>query len=276
MARIRTIKPEFFDDEDLCALSPLHRLCYAGLWCQADKAGRLEDRPKRLKARLLPFDEVDMDVMLTDLVKAGFIIRYVIDGKQYITIKPSSWEKHQRPRNDEPESVLPPVDAATVFVASLGSDESVTPQSLGKERKGKELERKESLPPEADKPPAVLMFPTVGTEAEEWGLTQELVSSWDETFPALDVLGECRKARAWIIANPDRRKTVRGMQKFLLRWLSRATDSFRGAVPERPKLPRPAPKYESDWFEECKRVHGGTCELDRHRHAVRMQSEGAA
>ena len=122
MARIRTIKPEFFDDEDLCALSPLSRLCFIGLWCQADKAGRFEDRPVRLKARIFPFDTIDMDATLTELARAGFIIRYVVDGKHYACIKPASWKKHQRPRNDEPESTLPAADTATVCVASADSD----------------------------------------------------------------------------------------------------------------------------------------------------------
>src|SRR6266540_3778904 len=101
MPRIRTIKPEFFDDETLCALSPFHRICFVGLWCQADKAGRLEDQPRRLKARIFPFDDVNMDSLLTDLAREGFIQRYCVDGRHYAAIKPSSWKKHQRPRNDE-------------------------------------------------------------------------------------------------------------------------------------------------------------------------------
>ena len=51
MARIRTIKPEFFTDEDLGELSPAVRLLFIGMWTEADKAGRLKDKPKTLKAR---------------------------------------------------------------------------------------------------------------------------------------------------------------------------------------------------------------------------------
>lgn len=267
MPRIRTIKPEFFDDEDLCALPAVHRLCFIGLWCQADKAGRFEDRPLRLKARLFPFDDVDMDAVLADLARAGFVARYVVDGKRYACVKPSSWDKHQRPRPDEAESVLPSVDTAD-------SDESVPTQCLGKERKGSGKEGRECALPLADAPPAVLTFPTVGQSGSEWGLMQGLVDSWADTFPALDVLGECRRARAWIDANPDRRKTARGMQKFLLRWLSRATDSFRGAVPERQKRPQREPGY-ADWWEECKALHGGTC-TKQWDHATRIKTAAAS
>lgn len=44
MARIRTIKPEFFTSEDIVSLSPLARLFYVSLWCEADREGRLDWR----------------------------------------------------------------------------------------------------------------------------------------------------------------------------------------------------------------------------------------
>ena len=81
MARIRTIKPEFFCHEQLAELSPIHRLLFIGLWTQADREGRLEDRPKRLKVVLLPYDDCDVDQLLTELGGAGFILRYEIDEK---------------------------------------------------------------------------------------------------------------------------------------------------------------------------------------------------
>ena len=49
MARIRTIKPEFFTSDDICALSPRARLLYIGLWCEADREGRLVWAPRGFK-----------------------------------------------------------------------------------------------------------------------------------------------------------------------------------------------------------------------------------
>lgn len=76
--------------------------------------------------------------------------------------------------------------------------------------------------------PVLLAFPTVGTDGPEWRLRRVQVQEWQQAFPGLDVLAECRKALAWINANTGRRKTVRGMPKFLVAWLTRATD--RGGV----------------------------------------------
>ena len=67
--RIRSLKPDFFIDEDIAELKPLMRLFYQGLWCAADKSGRLEDRPKKLKVQILPYDNIDPEKMLNILAK---------------------------------------------------------------------------------------------------------------------------------------------------------------------------------------------------------------
>jgi len=54
MARIRTIKPEFFTSEDIVSLTPHARLLYIAMWCEADKEGRMTWRPKTLKMRYFP------------------------------------------------------------------------------------------------------------------------------------------------------------------------------------------------------------------------------
>jgi hypothetical protein len=55
VARSRNIKPGFFLNDELAECEPLARILFAGLWCIADREGRLEDRPKRIKAEVLPY-----------------------------------------------------------------------------------------------------------------------------------------------------------------------------------------------------------------------------
>lgn len=102
--RIRSLKPGFFKNEELAELSPWHRLCYEGLWCCADREGRMQDRPKRLKAEIFPYDELNIDLLLWDLSRSGFIVRYVIGSQPLICIP--SFDAHQHPRQDEAVSVL--------------------------------------------------------------------------------------------------------------------------------------------------------------------------
>jgi len=111
MARIRYLKPDFFKDEDLARLPIETRLFFAGMWGLADKAGRLEDRPLRLKVEIYPYDEVNVDECLKQLSKPKsgsgkpFIVRYQVDGQGYIQI--INWFKHQKPHKTEKESTIP-------------------------------------------------------------------------------------------------------------------------------------------------------------------------
>jgi hypothetical protein len=106
MARSRNIKPGFFLNDDLAECDPLARLLFAGLWCIADREGRLEDRPKRIKAEVLPYDNCDVDQLMNQLVKHKFILRYEVDGGQYIQI--INFKKHQNPHVKEAPSIIPP------------------------------------------------------------------------------------------------------------------------------------------------------------------------
>lgn len=106
MARARNIKPGFFRNAELMELDPLARLLFIGLWCLADKAGRLPDRPKHIKFELLTCDACDCDALLQLLHDAGFILRYAVDDVRYIQVV--NFAKHQNPHYKEAESDIPP------------------------------------------------------------------------------------------------------------------------------------------------------------------------
>ncbi len=105
MARARNIKPGFFTNDRLAECTPFARILFAGLWTIADKEGRLEDRPKKIKAAILPYDNVDCSGLLEELFIGAFITRYSIEGCAYIAI--NSWGKHQNPHVKEVDSVIP-------------------------------------------------------------------------------------------------------------------------------------------------------------------------
>lgn len=107
MARTRYLKPGFFQNDRLAELGPWHRLLFAGLWTIADRCGRLEDRPKRIKGELFPYDTVDVDALLADL-SAGpdpFVVRYEADGRRYLALP--KFLSHQKIHANEAPSVIP-------------------------------------------------------------------------------------------------------------------------------------------------------------------------
>ena len=105
MARSRNIKPGFFTNDSLADLPALTRLLFVGLWTIADRDGRVEDRPKKIKAETMPYDDFNSDDALSDLQKAGFIVRYESGGINVIQVV--NWDKHQNPHVKEQPSMLP-------------------------------------------------------------------------------------------------------------------------------------------------------------------------
>ncbi len=104
MSRIRSIKPELPLDEDLAELSFAARYLFINLFCHADRNGRLEDRPKKIKAQILPWDDVDVDALLDEL-SCHFVLRYEAEGGKFIQI--INFSKHQRPSLTEQAGIIP-------------------------------------------------------------------------------------------------------------------------------------------------------------------------
>jgi len=105
VSRARNIKPGFFKNDLLAECDPLARILFAGLWCEADREGRLEDRPKRLKGEYLCYDNCDVDDLLDQLATRGFIVRYSVGERKYIQVL--EFKKHQNPHVKESASTIP-------------------------------------------------------------------------------------------------------------------------------------------------------------------------
>ena len=114
MARARNIKPQFFQNEDLGELCPLARLLFIGLWTECDYKGCMEYRPKRLKIRILPWDECSIEQLTINLEKSGFISIYSVNGQQYLKVH--NFERHQNPHKNERDkgSEIPGIEDADV------------------------------------------------------------------------------------------------------------------------------------------------------------------
>ena len=98
------MKPEFFIDSKMAKKAPIVRLFFQGLWCHADKEGRLEEDQERLKIQIIPYDKVSVESCLKAL-EGDQIIRYQVGEKRYIFIK--NFTKHQNPHPKEAKSTIP-------------------------------------------------------------------------------------------------------------------------------------------------------------------------
>ena len=232
MARIRTIKPEFFTSDDIVSLTPLARLFYVSLWCEADREGRLSWNLRTFKLRYFPGDDCSISDLADELIDAGLVIPYEVDGKPYAEIP--TFLEHQVINNREAQSVIPP----RAFDASGTRESGVSGEGKegrnGREGKGKEGER---APDGAGGEDSEIFIPL--NDGSEYVVKLASVAEWEQAYPRIDVMAELRKARAWCVANPRQRKTRGGAAKFLNGWLSRASERAAPppAAPSKASLP---------------------------------------
>ena len=218
MARIRTIKPEFPQSESMGRVSRESRLCFVLLWTLADDAGRLRGNSRMLASLLYPYDDdakKHIDSWLDQLSSEGCITRYEVDGTSYIQV--NNWAAHQK--IDKPSA------------SKLPAFESIREDSrnvvVGKEGNGMEWKGGDAPPPSPPAPPppepeAVVSLPLI--DKTEYPITQPMVDEWATSYPAVDVPQPLREMRAWCIANPANRKTAKGVNAFVVRWLGKEQD----------------------------------------------------
>lgn len=123
--RARNLKPGFFKNEDLAECAPLARLLYAGLWCLSDREGRMEYRPKRIKAEILPYDECDIDDLLNQLRQRGFVLTYRTIGQEYLSIP--KFVKHQNCHIKETASTIPAPDEHSACTVQAPDEHGSSP-----------------------------------------------------------------------------------------------------------------------------------------------------
>ena len=103
--RARNIKPGFFENEVLSELPAHTRLLYIGLWCYADREGRFEWKPKRIKAVIFPYENIDVEPMLMSLHVMSFLDMYRHCNDIYGQIR--KFKEHQHPHPHEQKSKIP-------------------------------------------------------------------------------------------------------------------------------------------------------------------------
>jgi hypothetical protein len=105
VARVRYLKPEFFDSTTVASVSFPARLLFAGLWTLADREGRLALEPRRIKARIFPYDDVVIETLFDELLDKHLAVAYEAEGRLCLWLP--GFLEHQRPHPNEAKSTLP-------------------------------------------------------------------------------------------------------------------------------------------------------------------------
>jgi len=149
MARIRTIKPEFWSDGAIIECSTNARLLFVGTWTFSDDAGNLDRSAKQLKAQVFPADNFDCEPLIQELIAHGLLVEYSSNEKKYLHIQ--SFTKHQRV--DRPGPARCPIfDESTIIPRTVVEPSSSLPPRKGREGKGEVKGKGKTKPPSDWKP----------------------------------------------------------------------------------------------------------------------------
>lgn len=171
MARIRTIKPEFFTSEDIVQLSPFARLLYISLWCEADREGRMQWKPRTFKMRYFPADDIDMHALCEEILNAELVVLY---GEGCAYIPKFSQHQHINPRESASTLPDPHASARVEHASARVQAPSVTHREEGKGKEGVD-DASQAAPDASPSAPARLgsRLPndwTLPAEWREWAL----------------------------------------------------------------------------------------------------------
>lgn len=145
MARIRSIKPEFWSSEQVMACSPIARLLFIGIWNFADDAGRMKFSARTIKAQVFPGDDTTIEAvrgMLDELSAKGLIEVYSVDGVEFFQV--TGWH-HQR--IDKPQKAKHPPNPSD---CSSNTPRMLATDLIGEEGIGKESAASDDAPPRTE------------------------------------------------------------------------------------------------------------------------------
>lgn len=185
LARIRSIKPEFWSDSAIIECSTNARLLFVGTWNFADDHGNLDRSAKQLKAQVFPADNIDCEPLIQELLARRLLVEYSVNGKDYLHIQ--GFRKHQR--IDRPGPPRCPLYEGSQSVPRIFDEDS----SSIRPRKGREGKGSKPLAP-------------VGAFERFWQAYPKKRSR-DQALRAFEKINPDEQLLAVIVAAVERAKT---------------------------------------------------------------------
>lgn len=217
----RILKEGICRSEEIDSLSWLEEVLFYRLIVNCDDYGRFDARIKIIKNICFPLKDItekDIEKALIKLSAVGLVRVYEAQGRP--TLQLVTWEKHQSIRAKK--SKYPAYDENCMQMYSDGCISSRNPiQSESKSESNSDVCSELPTAQEPQEPPLITLQLNTG---EEWPVTQKDFSEWESLYPATDVMQCLRNMKGWLLSNPTKRKTVRGIKRFITTWLQREQD----------------------------------------------------
>ena len=234
----RILKESICSSDTVDELSWFEEVFFYRLIVNCDDYGRTDARPAILKANLFPLKDItakNIENALCKLSAVGLVYRYIVNDKPYLQLV--TWEKYQQVRTKK--SKYPSPDEGISYDENAKRDikcnqkksnapiiQSNTTQSESKSEYKNESEynNEHGAVGTASEPEQQFVISLMLNDNSLYGIKQEMIVHWSELYPAVDILQELKKMKGWLEANPNKRKTNRGIMRFITNWLSKVQD----------------------------------------------------
>ena len=203
MARIRSIKPQFWDDTKVGKLSRDARLLYIGLWNFCDDLGVVINNTIWLRSKIFPYDQIQLPQMekwLEELVRLGFICLFSYKEEEFICLP--NFTRHQKINKPNyvdvcvPKLLLDKIKQQ-LLCESLNNHGTITELSVPIEEEGEDIEYISTSSDEEDRE-ETSSSPTGSADQGEKVDFKRVLSLYHSIctdFPKLEKLTDTRKAK---------------------------------------------------------------------------------
>ena len=221
----RIIRESICTSDSVDKLSWFEEVLFYRLIVNCDDFGRFDGRAAVVKNRLFPLKEnltlKTVENALHGLASAGLIALYVFEGKRFLYLP--TWGKYQTQRAKV--SKFPSPDdgkqADEIICKQMHADVPVFENRESRIEFAIRDAEDSAEPQAASTPPAISLPLNDGTE---YPVAVEQCQEWAGLYPAVDVIQQLRNMKGWLDANPAKRKTKRGINAFIVRWLAKEQD----------------------------------------------------
>lgn len=236
----RILKESICSSDSIESLSWFEEVLFYRLIVNCDDYGRTDGRLAILKSRLFPLKsttEKDIKAALNKLSEVGIVCIYSVDDKPFLQLV--TWEQHQQVRSKK--SKYPSPESGVILLTydeflktydikcnqrnvNVPVIQSNPIQSESVSEYKSESDYKHGANKSCSEQEQVAVVSLILNDKSFYGVMQESIDHWKELYPAVDVLQELKKMQGWLEANPNKRKTKKGIMRFITNWLSKTQD----------------------------------------------------
>lgn len=220
----RLIKESIRTSKSINSMTDFQFRLWTYLITYVDDYGRGSADPEIIKGFVFPrrdVSEEEIKKALRELAEHGSLILYEVEGEKYLCFP--KWENHQTIRNKKSKFPQPPdkCEQSVNTCEQAQSNVSVI-QSNPNPNRNTNPNPNVGVEPQRDSTPPVILLPL--NSGDDYPITAEQCQEWAGLYPAVDVIQQLRQMRGWLIGNPTKRKTRRGILRFVTTWLSKEQD----------------------------------------------------